>query len=375
MPAPLITAIRPVPLAAPLEKPVASAIGTMYVRNGMLVEVETDAGITGIGESWVNFPSWALSERVATITHGLAPLLVGERLDDPRRLWRLCQSKLHLLGLQWGAVGPVAQTLSGVDIALWDLAGKLAGAPVWQLLGAPQQDTIPAYASGLGPGAAAEQAATALASGFSAVKLKLGFGREVDERNLVRVRDAIGSATLFTDANQGWSLPEALALLPEIHAAGASWLEEPLPADDPDAWRELRTAAHGLPLAGGENLYGLSQFRRWGQQRLLDVLQPDVAKCSGISAMTEIFATGAQQGLRLAPHYFGGAVGLAASIHVFAALPPEQRVLMEYDVNANPLREDLLTEPLYAGQGKLRVPQGPGLGITLRPGVVEKLRT
>jgi D-galactarolactone cycloisomerase len=99
-----------------------------------------------------------------------------------------------------------------------------------------------------------------------------------------------------------------------------------------------------------------------------------VAKCGGISAMTEIVATGAQQGLRLAPHYFGGAVGLAASIHVFAALPPEQRVLMEYDVNANPLREDLLTEPLYAGQGKLRVPQGPGLGITLRPGVVEKLR-
>ena len=342
-----------------------TAVGAMHGRNGLLVEVQTDVGVSGIGESWVNYPSWAPAERLATLTHGVRPMLLDEVADDPRRLQRLCSERLRLLGLQWGAPGPIAQAISGVELALWDLAGKLAGVPVWQLLGAPAQATVPAYASGLGPARPEEQAAAAVAAGFAAVKLKLGFGRQRDEANLTAVRQAIGDVTLYADANQGWTLAEALALLPALHQAGAAWLEEPLPVDDEAGWRSLRGPA-GLPLAGGENLYGRAQFQRWAGSGLLDVIQPDVCKCGGLGVALDVLAAAGRQGRRLAPHYFGGAVGLAATIHLFAALPEEQRAQVEYDVNPNPLREELLTESLFVGRGRLRVPDGPGLGITLR---------
>lgn len=363
---PTITDIKTMPLCAPLERPVKMAIGEMRGRNGVLVEVTTDAGIVGIGESWVNYPSWAPTERTATILEGVRPLLIGERIDDPRRLWRLCTDRLRLLALQWSAKGPINQAVSGVDIALWDIAGKAAGVPIWQLLGAPKQDRVRAYASGLGPLGANEQAAAAMVHGFTAVKLKLGFDQDFDERNLAAVRATIGGATLFTDANQGWTLERARAMLGPLRAAQAAWLEEPLPADEAENWRQLREQVGALPLAAGENLYGLPQFAHWGNAHLVDVLQPDVGKCGGISAMTAILETAANQGLRLAPHYFGGAVGLAATLHVFASLPPAQRVLVEYDINPNPLREELLTEELYVGNGELRVPTEPGLGVTLR---------
>jgi len=367
---PRITDIQPIPLSVPLERPVRMALGELRSRNGMLVVVTTDVGLTGIGESWVNFPAWAASERVATITEGVRPLLLGQTVDDPRRLWRLCRDTLHRLALQWGAIGPMYQAISGVDIALWDLAGKIAGVPIWQLLGAPRQDTVCAYASGLGPEHVAAQATAAVGEGFGAVKLKVGFDRARDERNLDEARAAIGKTPLFTDANQGWAVDHARDMASALSAAHAEWIEEPLAVDDPN-WDSVRTL-FALPVAGGENLYGIDEFRRWRHARRLDVVQPDVCKCGGITAAHEILVQAGESGLRLAPHYFGGAVGLAATIHLFAALSAAQRMLVEYDINPNPLRESLLMEPLYVGGGNLRVPDGPGLGIELNAGIVER---
>jgi len=367
---PRITDVRPIPLRAPLERPVRMALGEMRWRNGVLVEVETTAGVTGLGESWVNFPAWAPAERLATITQGIRPLLLDEPVDDPRRLHHKLVGVLHRLALQWGAVGPIYQAISGVDIALWDLAGKLAGVPVWQLLGASRQDSVPAYASGLGPEDPDEQAERAVASGFGAVKLKVGFGRAVDERNLAAVREAIGEVPLFTDANQGWTREDVRQMAPLLVAAGARWLEEPLTVDDPD-WDDLASVVN-LPVAGGENLYSQRDFARWGAGRL-QVLQPDVCKCGGITAAHAILSRAAPDHL-LAPHYFGGAIGLAATVHLFAALPEGRRALVEYDVNPNPLREALLEEPLLLA-GRLRVPDRPGLGITVNRRVLDDLRS
>ena len=364
-----ITDVRPIPLRAPLERPVRMALGEMHWRNGVLVEIDTTAGLTGLGESWVNFPAWAPAERLATITEGLRPLLLDEPVDDPRRLHRKLVGTLHRLALQWGAVGPIYQAISGVDIALWDLAGQLAGAPIWQLLGAPRQDSVPAYASGLGPDDPEDQAARAVAAGFGAVKLKVGFGRARDERNLAAVRAAIGSTPLFTDANQGWGLDDLRQMAPMLASAGARWIEEPLSVDDPD-WDDVGEAVD-LPVAGGENLYSQGDFARWSGGRL-QVLQPDVCKCGGITAAHAILSA-APPNLLLAPHYFGGAIGLAATIHLFAALPEHRRALVEYDVNPNPLRETLLEEPLLAA-GRLRVPDRPGLGVTVNQKVLDRLR-
>ncbi|HEY8744883.1 MAG TPA: mandelate racemase/muconate lactonizing enzyme family protein [Chloroflexota bacterium] len=369
---PRITDVRPLLLRAPIATPVRMAVGQLQARQAVLVLIDTDAGLSGIGESWVNYPSWGPADRLATITHGLRPLLVGEPVDDPVRLWQKCVGALHRLALQWGAIGPIYQAISGADLALWDLAGKLAGIPVWQLLGAVRQTSVPAYASGLGPEHVEQQAADAIAAGFSAVKLKVGFGRDVDERNLLAVRNAIGEATLFADANQGWTAEAAAAMRPALTAARAAWIEEPFPADDDAAWQSARETL-GLPLAGGENLYGRRQFERWFDQQLLDVVQPDICKCGGISAAREILGLAAERNLQLAPHFFGSAVGLAATIHLFAALPASKRLLVEYDINPNPLREELLTEPLGAGKGMLRMPVGAGLGVTLDQGTLARV--
>ncbi len=368
-PLPRISDVRPVLLRAPISTPVRIAVGQLQARQAVLVAIDTDAGLTGIGESWVNYPAWGPVERLATVAQGLRPLLIGEVVDDPVRLWRRCGDALHRLALQWGAIGPIYQAISGADLALWDLAGQIAGVPIWRLLAAPRQDSVPAYASGLGPDGVAQQAATAVAAGFGAVKLKVGFGRDTDERNLAAARAAIGAGMLLADANQGWTPETAAAMRPALTAARAAWVEEPFPVDDEPAWLEARPAL-GLPLAGGENLYGRRQFERWFDQGLLDVVQPDVCKCGGLTAARDILGLAASRGLRLAPHFFGSAVGLAATIHLFAALPPEQRMLVEYDINPNPLRGELLTEPLWNGAGTLRVPQGPGLGVVLREAVL-----
>ncbi|HEV7214889.1 MAG TPA: mandelate racemase/muconate lactonizing enzyme family protein, partial [Chloroflexota bacterium] len=317
--APRITNVRPILLRAPIIAPVRMAVGQLQARQAVLVLIDTDAGITGIGESWVNYPSWGPLERLATITHGLRPLLLGEPIDDPVRLWHKCVDALHRLALQWGAIGPIYQAISGVDLALWDLSGQIAGVPLWQLLGAPTQAQVPAYASGLGPDAVEAQATAAMAAGFRAVKLKVGFGRGADETNLAAIRSAIGDGTLFTDANQGWSLEQARSLRPALVAAQAAWMEEPFPADDDPAWQAAKEV-FGLPLAGGENLYGV-QFERWFEQGLLDIVQPDICKCGGLTAARRILAAAGKRGLRLAPHFFGSAVGLAATIHLFASLP------------------------------------------------------
>lgn len=370
--APRIVEVQPIPLRVPLERPVRMALGEMRWRNGVLVEITTEAGVRGIGESWVNFPAWAPVERVATIADGLRPLLIGERVDNPLRLHRKLVGILHLLALQWGAPGPIYQAISGVDVALWDIAGQLAGVPVWQLLGAPQQSTVSAYASGLGPERVGEMAATAAQDGFRAVKLKVGFGPERDRANLRDARAAIGGRTLFADANQGWTLDAAKQAAPGLAEAGADWIEEPLPIDDA-GWADLGGVFH-MAVAGGENLYGARDFADWVQSGRLQVLQPDVGKCGGITAADAILRATETSSARLAPHYFGGAVGLAATIHLFASLPPERRVLVEYDVNPNPLREELLVEPLYAGNGELRVPDRPGLGIRLDQKALDRFR-
>ncbi|MCL4544217.1 MAG: mandelate racemase/muconate lactonizing enzyme family protein [Chloroflexi bacterium] len=361
-----VTDVQPLVLRVALREPIYTAFGRMDARTCVLVRVETDVGITGIGESWVNYPSWAPTERIATLTQGLRPLLIGLRLTHPRDLWQHCVSHLHVLALQWGAVGPIYQALSGIDIALWDIFGQAQGAPVWQLLDGASYAEVPAYASGLAQrrqSDVGQLAARLVEDGFSAVKVKIGFGREVDEHNLRDVRAAIGHATFLADVNQGWTLHTAQETAPLLEDLGVFWLEEPLPVDDRAGWTALR-ASTALRLAGGENLYGTTQFDDWAVQ-FLDVVQPDICKCGGFTAAAAIFARSSAPGRLLAPHYFGGAVGLAATIHMFAALSSSQRFLVEYDVTANPLRDELLDEPLLVRPGILRVPDSSGLGIRL----------
>lgn len=348
-------------LLAPLVEPIRMAHGTLGRRPTVLVEVEEAGGVVGWGESWVNFPPWAWRERVATIEDGIRPLVLGADARDVEGLWARLEAALLPMARQWGAVGPAMQAISGVDIALWDLRGRLEGRPVAALLGGPDVARLPAYASGLGPSRAVEKAERALAAGFGAVKLKVGFDLEADVATVVAVREAVGpDVAIMVDANQAWTPEQALAVGPRLAAHDVWWVEEPVVSTDEHELAQV-TGKLGLLVAAGENVYGRRGFARLLEARAADILQPDVAKTGGISELRAIAALAAAHGRPWAPHYYGGAVGAAATLHGFAAAPGG--LMVEWDWNENPLRDDLLVEGFDVRDGTVALPAGPGLGV------------
>ncbi|NEE02502.1 mandelate racemase/muconate lactonizing enzyme family protein [Phytoactinopolyspora halotolerans] len=359
-------------VAAPITGVVDMAFGQLKDRRVCLVEVEA-GGVTGLGESWINYPSWAHSERVATFSEGVAPLLLGGDASDPGAVLRLLTERLLPVGRQAGGIGPIWQAISGIDIALWDLAGKVAGQPVHRLLGGTAAaPTVPAYASGIGPTDVEQLCAVAMADGYRAVKTKLGFGTERDERTLSTTRSCIGAdVELFADANQAWDVRAALETMPMLAAHDVRWLEEPLSGDRIEDLQKL--AADGvLPLATGENIYGIDAFEACVDSSAVALVQPDLAKSGGFTVGRAVAEYAASAGLRVAPHCYSSAVGVAASAHLAAAYDHVDWV--EIDVRPNPLRTDLLTTPLGWGGGALSVPEAPGLGVELDPETVARFR-
>jgi L-alanine-DL-glutamate epimerase-like enolase superfamily enzyme len=350
-------------LSAPLAEPIRMAHGAMHARTTVLVEVEETGGIAGWGESWVNFPPWAWRERVATLEDGVRPMLLGADPLDREALRQRLHTALVPMARQWGAVGPVMQAISGVDIALWDLAGRAAGRPVSALLGGPISAHLPAYASGLGPGRAVEQAEAAVRAGFRALKLKIGFDAETDLARVAAVRRTVGpDVALMVDANQAWTPATTLALGPRLAAQDVRWLEEPVvSADEYELVRVIGKA--GVPIAAGENVYGRRGFARLLDAGAADILQPDVAKTGGVSEMRAIVALAGERGVPWAPHYYGGALGAAATLHCFAALPGG--LMVEWDCNDNPLRDELVVGGFDVRDGTVALPEGPGLGVEI----------
>lgn len=368
--------LKPVILSSPLDKPVRTSFGTMTSRPGMLVEIETDEGIVGVGESWVNFPHWAWEERRATLLQGIRPLILGE---DPRDIQRIRGKLFRALfrggaGLQWGAPGPLMQAISGVDIALWDILGKSLECPIYRLLGGAPPAAIPAYASGLGPQDFEEPVLRSLRQGFSAFKLKVGFGRKEDLHNLRLMRDLIGDrAKLMIDVNQAWrNADEALAHLEAYREFELEWVEEPVPAERLADLRRIRRSAR-IPVAGGENLYGRRGFHRAFASGALDVVQPDLTKTGGITEGRIVCEMAACWELPFAPHMFGTAVGQAASLHLMAATPGG--LWMEVDATPNPLLQRLVKRSSFRLEnGAFQVQdEMPGLGIELDKEVIREL--
>jgi L-alanine-DL-glutamate epimerase-like enolase superfamily enzyme len=358
-----IAEVRVRTLAAPLEQPVAMACGTLTSRMTVLVEVETAAGLVGMGESWVNHPHWAPAERQATLTDGLAPLLLGE---DPRSIAQLHAKVAHALSgpvRQWGGAAPLMQALSGVDIALWDLLGRSLGVGVAALIGGRGREAVPAYASGLGPEEVAATASGCVQDGWRALKVRVGFGPDVDDANLSAARAALGpEGRLFADANQGWTPSEARRMSTVLGDVGVEWIEEPITGGGPAELRALADRT-GLTVALGENLYGADAFLPFLSAGGSFLLQPDVTKTGGFSHASAVTQLAGSAGVPVAPHYYGGAIGWAATLQLAAASPAVTAV--EFDIRPNPLRDSVLRDPPAVTGGVVTVPSGPGLGVTL----------
>lgn len=346
----------------PLEQPVTTSFGTMRDRPMVLIEVEDDQGARGWGEAWCNFPAVGAEHRARLVDSVLAPLLLARSFADPASAFAHITSRTAVLALQSAEPGPFAQAIAGVDAALWDLAARRAGLPLWKLLDGKGGPTIGVYASGLNPDGPERLAKAKQQAGYTSFKLKIGFGAERDIANLTRLRSVLGpKAGLMVDANQGWSVEQALDMLPKLDAFDLGWLEEPIRADIPwSGWQRLKSAT-AIPLAGGENIAGEADFERAFEARALGVVQPDLAKWGGLSATLPIARRIREVGLRFCPHYLGGGIGLLASAHLLAAVGGDG--LLEIDSNPNPLRSMIATDLENVRDGKVTLAARPGLGV------------
>jgi L-alanine-DL-glutamate epimerase-like enolase superfamily enzyme len=346
----------------PIANPVQTSFGTMHSRPAVLVRATDTTGAEGWGEVWCNFPSVGAEHRARFIRETLAPMLQGRGFASPEDIWRSASHALEVLAIQSGEPGPVAQCLAGIDTALWDLAARAQGLPLYRYLGATDAvKNVPVYASGLNPDRPEQLAAIKKAEGHRAFKLKVGFGRERDLANLAALRKTLGDdATLMVDANQAWDLDDALAMSHAIAPFRPMWLEEPMRADAPtDAWQQLAQNSP-LPLAAGENMRG-QEFEAAVAAGWVKILQPDVGKWGGFSGCVPVGRMALATGKRLCPHWLGGGIGLVASLHLLAALGGDG--LVEVDSNPNPLRE-LMAAPFPAlADGHMEMPQAPGLGV------------
>jgi D-galactarolactone cycloisomerase len=363
-----ITDIKTIRLRAtmPRDGQVFSRSGVRHSRSTTLVQIETDAGISGVGSCSGN---GELIEIVASKV--LRPLLLGLDPTAIDEIW----DKAYIRGghKEFGTRGIGVVALSGVDVALWDILGKVRSAPLYQLLGGKYRDKVPVYATALYPEQPAKVAARARAfadRGFHGVKIKVGFDLEQDIRMVRAVREELGKDfSVMTDANQGYTLDVAVKAAEAFAEYGVFWLEEPLFAEDIEGHAMLREKSR-MPIAVGENLHTHYAFENFMIRGAVDFIQPDVARAGGVTEIRKISGLAAKYNLPISFHTWGDGVGLAASLHLAAAL--ENCTVMELDCTYNPLREDLLQQPIKMKDGYLIPPDQPGLGIELDPDALER---
>jgi len=336
-----------------------------------LIEVLTDEGLIGLGSCYT---SAALVQGALEL---LRPLLIGECAIEPERV----SEKLHQMTFWQGRGGAVTHAISGIDIALWDLLGKACGQPVARLLGGYYRDRIKPYGSILfdEPPRLREKLQEVMARGFRAIKMGWnGFGRvsrQYDELLVRTARETVGpQVELMVDAGgseQFWphGFKWALETARMLADYDVTWFEEALPPDDLEGFIKLREHSPVL-ISTGEVLTRRQSFRPWLEQGAVDIIQPDATKVGGLSESRRIAWMAADHNILFVPHGWNTAVGLAADLHLVAALPVARWV--EY-LTPSPYIDGLTTRPLQLDEnGLLPIPTEPGLGIELDPEAIAR---
>ena len=347
-------------LEANVDKPVTTSFGSMPAQVSALLRIEDGDGNAGWGEIWGNFPSITCAYRANLACKVLPEPLLGAKVDTPGAFCIRLANRLRVLAVQAAEPGPVSAVLAATNQALWDLAARRKGLPLRRALNENAGETVPVYASGLGPTDSVEMSVRAREAGFRAFKLKIGFGDEVDHRNLHGFRLAMKEdEQLFVDANQRWTLSEALGRIAMLEDMEVDWWEEPLLAEaSADEWRALRDSTL-LPLAGGENLRDMDAFRT--AFSYLAFVQPDVGKWGGIDGCLAVARSALDHDCTYCPHWLSGGVGLMHSAHLLAAAGGDG--LLEVDAHPNPLRSRIVDPVTGIFEGRLHMVDAPGIGI------------
>jgi len=338
-------------------------------QDALIVRVSTDAGITGLGEVDSN-PTVIKSIIEAPPSHktacGLRSLLIGQDPSDISGLWQ----RMYRGSLYYGRRGAAVHAISGIDIALWDIAGQVAGKPIHDLLGGARRDRVKAYASTLMPETPAEVkhvVGKQLDDGFQAVKLgwgPLGQDAERDLELVTAARAALGDdRDLMIDIGKGWAdRPDAIDRARKLTALHPYWIEEPFMPDDYSSYSELARSV-AVPIAAGEEESTLLDFERLIDAGSVTIVQPDVTRAGGITETMRVCEMALARGKRPVTHSWSTGVIKAASLHVLAAL--EHAEYFEYCVQTTELNQRLVAEKFPVTDGDVAVPQGPGLGVRI----------
>ena len=349
-----IADIRTHCLTVPFEDPPKTGFLALSAMDILVVEVETDAGIIGVGH--INPLAGGMRTLEMCIHEMLKPLLLGEDPSDPAALWQ----KMWAATFIQGRMGITVMAQSALDIALWDIVGIAKGQPLWQVWGGTG-DPMPVYGSGcyrgLGHDGMIEKAEAFVAQGYKAIKMQVAhlFTHDEDVANVRDMRAALGDdIEIMVDVNQGWTADEAITVGRRLDEFGLSWLEEPVMADDFDGYHRI-AAAIETPVVGGENHFCHHDLKPFFASGALPILQPDIMR-GGYTELRVIAEHAAKAGIKIAPHMFP-----ELSCHLTASIPNASwlEYMGWYDT--------LFQQPLKPKDGMIAPPNRPGHGMALRP--------
>ncbi len=346
-------------------------------QDDLLIIVETDEGITGYGEvDTAPFVGKAVVDAYMShgTCYGLREVVVGADPFDYEQIWKDMYDKTYY----YGRFGPVMHAMSGIDMALWDIMGKSVGKPVHKLLGGSYTDKVRAYASALMPentDGVKKMVETHAALGYTALKFgwgPLGYDVNFDINLIKAARKAAGDKMdIMIDIGKRYRLKESIYVAKALEQLNIYWLEEPLPAEDYIGYKRL-TESTTMRIATGEEESGRRAFGRLIDETHVDVIQPDMSRCGGLTEAKKIAAMAADNNILCVPHAFKTGILVAASIHLIAAIP--NAPVLEFSVTESPIRKGLLSTPFEMKDGYVNVPQKPGLGIELNQEVIEKYK-
>ena len=376
-----IAAVKGIPLRCGCS-PISDALGTSTGRQALLVKIETDTEIYGIGEAFTYGAPLAIMKYI--VESQLGPMLVGWETDRIEEIW----NTLYWRTIAHGRRSLVMGAISGIDIALWDIMGKMLHKPVYKLLGA-FSDKVPSYASGgfYAPGKNIDGLKAELEGymekGYRDAKIKIGrnldrpgsplrymanpdgsVSVEEDYRRVEAAKAIVGNGRLAVDSNASWDSYTALSTGRELRKMGVYWLEEPVPFEDLEGLRRISKELPEIQIAGFETQQGLKNFENLIKMDAVDVVQPDIGWAGGFTECRKIGAAAESTGRKISLHCFGSAVLFAASLQLAASMANTE--MMESEENPNPLKTDIIKGNFEAdGQMNFYVPQGDGLGIEL----------
>ena len=355
-----ITEVQALPLAIPLASMTPPSSWAPGVGRQLLVRVVTDDGLVGWGECFAYGATLAVCN---VVDDALAALLIGQ---DPTQI-ELLTDRMHRALMIWGRRGLAMMAVSGVELALWDLAGKARGVPVHQLLGGLCQPRARAYASLLRYETTAhlrQAVSSMLAVGYTAAKL-----HQIDVESVAAAREVAGpDVDLMLDTNCPWTVEDAIRIGRRLERYDLRWLEEPVwPPEDYAGLARVRRALR-IPIACGENEATVFAFREIIAAGAADIVQPSMTKVGGVGEMKKIATLAAAANVTFVPHSFYFGPGLAATLHVVAATPGVPYVEMPPGQLAAPL----LAEPIRCDGGTVAVPDRPGLGADPDPDVLRR---